>query len=361
MEWKVKDVVPDNPATLCCCGCCSIVFLVLIILFFPCTVTQLGQFKYGLVKNKFTGEVALDQTFEPGRYWIGFWKEFIEFPSVLNTIEFSTESPEQDVQHLGPMKLAAGRDVDDASVTQGKLFCMEVSIQYRLQPDKLGQLYEEYKLNYEDRYVAGLEERFRSVMNGFPVKSIWTEYRTVSDALFDSCKDVLAASHATCWGLQLWRVWPDVTGQSCDSNGGYTKLLIAEQVNKQRQETAEARNNHTTTRADTQVILANYTKDITVIQGQATAIRIDIEREAIAKAEGALVEAQAQVLKIIKDTVSLARITDGSYVQSGNASSYLTDKQLVIYKKYVMLQDQAQSHVVANLGDGLGSLNSQDS
>jgi hypothetical protein len=293
------------------------------------------------VKNKITGEVNLEQTFVPGRYWIGFWKEFIEFSSVLNTIEFSDETPEEGVQSLSKL---ISRDSD------GKQITMDVSIQYRLQQDKIGTIYRDMTTLFEDVYISDLRDQFSKAMNQFAVNSVWTEYSSVVDRLFTRCKDILALKHATCWGLQLWRV--GVSPQ-------YGNVLVEEQVKKQKQQTAEATKAQATTRAETQVLLANWTKDITIVNGQAQAIKINIEREAVAKAEGKLVEAQAKVLKIVKDTVSLAAVTNGSYTTVGNGSSYMTDAQLVIYQKYVMLQDQSQSHVVVNLADGLGSLNAQ--
>eukprot|EP00404_Azadinium_spinosum_P004335 CAMPEP_0180461318 /NCGR_PEP_ID=MMETSP1036_2-20121128/23816_1 /TAXON_ID=632150 /ORGANISM="Azadinium spinosum, Strain 3D9" /LENGTH=54 /DNA_ID=CAMNT_0022468033 /DNA_START=96 /DNA_END=256 /DNA_ORIENTATION=+ len=45
MDVRVVDVMPKSPAGVMCCGCMSVVTFILVILFFPATVTQLGQFK----------------------------------------------------------------------------------------------------------------------------------------------------------------------------------------------------------------------------------------------------------------------------------------------------------------------------
>jgi len=317
--------------------------LILIILFFPCTVTQLGQFKYGLVKNKITGEVNLEQTFTPGRYWIGFWKEFIEFSSVLNTIEFSDERPEENVQHLSKL---ISRDSD------GKQITMDVSIQYRLQMDQVGTIYRDMTTLYEDVYISDLRDQFSKAMNQFAVVSVWTKYAEVSQQLFQRCKTILALKHATCWGLQLWRV---------GISQRYTDTLVDEQVKKQAQLTAEYNKTQAETRAETDVILANWTKEITIIDGESQAIKIDIERGAMARAEGELVKAQSEIIQLVKDIVSLEKVTNGTYEPVGNGTSHMSDEQLLVYQKYTMLQEQAQSHLVVNLADGLGSLNGQAS
>jgi len=338
MELSFQDVTPETPTGLCCCGCCTIVNFILIILFFPCTVTQLGQFKYGLAKNKITGTVDLENSFGPGRYWIGFWKEFIEFPSTLNTIEFSDDKPEKGVQHLSKL---VSRD------NEGKQIYLDVSIQYRLLKPSLGKIYKEMTTLYEDVFISELRDRLSKAANEFAIAQAWEDYDFVRSTMFEKCKTVLATRGAECWGLQLYGV---------QLSPIYESKLIETQVKKQKRETSKAQMLQAQTRAETQRQLATFTKDIKIVNARATANKINIEREAIAKAEANLVEAQAQILKIIKDTVNLVNASNNMY--TGNQSfAYMTDEQLITYQKYVMLHNQEQSHIVVDLADGLGSLN----
>lgn len=307
------------------------------IMFFPATVTQIGQFKYGLAKNKLTGTVDLDTSYGPGRYWIGFWKEFIEFPSTLCTIEFSDETPEKGVQHLSPLQ---SRD------NEGKQIYMDISVQYRLLKPTLGKIYKEMTTMYEDVYISELRDNLAKAANEFSIAEAWTDYTSVVALMFKKCKVVLLNRGAECWGLQLYGV-------------GLSKLyenqLVKTQVTKQRKETSKAELLQAQTRAETQRQLATWTKDIKIINAKATANKINIEREAIARAEANLVEAQATIFKIIKNTVNLVNAT-ATYNLNGS-SAYMKDEQLITYQKYVMLQDQENSHIVVDLKDGLGSLN----
>jgi len=340
MDLSVADVAPDTGPGVFCCGCCSILNFILIILFFPCTVTQVGQFKYGLAKNKITGTVDLENSFAPGRYWIGFWKEFIEFPSTLNTIEFSDEKPEKGVQMLSRL---VSRD------NEGKQIKLDVSIQYRLVQKNLGTIYKQMTTLYEDVFISELRDRLSKAANQFTISQAWSDYNFVVNTMFEKCKIVLAARGAECWGLQLYGV---------KLSDQYEKQLIKTQVTTQSQETAQAKKIQLLTRAATQKILAKFTRDITMVKGREQAQRINIERTAVAKAEGNLVEAQSKVLMIIKDTVNLNNASNGSWVpQYSNSSAFMTDDQLIIYQKYVMLQSQEQSHIVVDLADGLGTLN----
>lgn len=341
METSFADVLPQSGGGVCGLGCCSVVGFVLMILFFPCTVIQLGQFQYGLAKNKITGTVDLTNYYTPGRYWIGFWKEFITFPSTLNTIEFSDEKPEEGVQALSKLR---SRDKD------GKQIFLDISIQYRLNKESIGQIYKDMTTLYEDVYISDMRDRLSKAANLFAIEEAWTDYKGISDSMFARCVKMLSERGAECWGLQL-------NGVSLDSK--YEDKLIQTQVQKQAQLTASAQLLQAQVRAATGAELASFTKDIKVIDAQATANRINIERRAVSEAEANLVEAQAGVLKIIKDTVNLNNASKGMWIATGanDTRAFMSDQQLVVYQKYVMLQRQEQSHIIVNLADGFGSLN----
>jgi len=342
MDVSFGDIIPDTPPGVVCCGCCTVLNFILIILFFPATVTQIGQFKYGLAKNKITGTVDLDTSFGPGRYWIGFWKEFIEFPSTLNTIEFSNDKPEKGVQHLSKL---VSRD------NEGKQIFLDVSIQYRLLKPSLGKIYREMTTLYEDIYISDLRDQLSKAANQFSIAQAWTQYNFVVETMFTKCKEILSVKGAECWGLQLWGV---------SVSQKYEEQLIKTQVQKQKKETSKAQMMQAQVRAETGFQLARFTRDIKIVNAQATANQITIERQAIAAAEANLVQAQAQILSIIKTNVNLINASNNTY--SGNMSmAYLSDEQLVVYQKYVMLQEQGQAHIIVDLADGVGSLNTASS
>jgi hypothetical protein len=257
------------------------------ILFFPCTLTQLGQFKYGLLKNKVTGVVDIESSYGPGLYWIGFWKEFVEFPSVLNTIEFSNEGVEEDVQDLAALR---SRDKD------GKLIFLDVSIQYLLHQDKVGFIYKDMLTYYEDIFISELRDQIAKAANLFSVQEIWQSYSTVVDLMTQRCVTVLTLRHAECWGLQLWGV---------RLSSGFENKLIATQVRKQGQKTALASKLQEEVRATTRVLVAEYQKQITIKEAEGSADVYQITTLARSTASSNLVRAQADVLQIIRDRVCL--------------------------------------------------------
>eukprot|EP00929_Paragymnodinium_shiwhaense_P000561 TRINITY_DN100804_c0_g1_i1.p1 TRINITY_DN100804_c0_g1~~TRINITY_DN100804_c0_g1_i1.p1 ORF type:complete len:409 (-),score=99.83 TRINITY_DN100804_c0_g1_i1:173-1399(-) len=321
------DVLPQTPCGIMCSGCGCILSTILIILFFPCTVTQLGQFKIGLARNTVTGVVDMDTTYMPGRYWIGFWREFIEFPSTLNTIEFSDEKPEAGVQHLTILR---SRDKD------GKQIFLDVSIQYKLKPDKLGQIYREMTTQYEDVYISELRDSLSKTGNKFAIEDAWKNYSMVVSMMRKSCEDVLSNRHADCWGLQLWGIRLDAK---------YEEKLIKTQVQKQAQRTALARLDNAKVRAETEAELAEYASRIKVIEQEATSQKYRLEKEATAAATARIIKAESQIVELIRNTVRI------------NDTVSLTDPQIVLYQKWVLLKMQKDAAFVYNpFGGAIGSV-----
>mmetsp|Transcript_123436 Transcript_123436/g.356882 ORF Transcript_123436/g.356882 Transcript_123436/m.356882 type:complete len:355 (+) Transcript_123436:106-1170(+) len=316
----VGNAVTKTPAGRIGC-CASVVGFIALILFVPCSITQLGQKKLGLTKNTITGVVGLDNTFTPGRYYIGFWKEFLEFPSTLNTIEFSDEQPESGVEQLGTLR---SRDQD------GKRIELDLSLQYRLNAAELGQLYRKLQLNYESVYISALRDALSKVGNKFAIARVWENYSEINEMMRQACRETLAERHAECWDLQLWRVRLE---------DRYEDALVRTQVRKQAQKTEEARKMHSAVRAKTQVVLAEYRKNITVINSTGIAQKYQLERAAKATAEANIIQLEADILKLIRDTVVVNKTGAG-----------MNESQLVTYQKLMMLQAQKEAHFVYSGG-----------
>eukprot|EP00927_Polykrikos_kofoidii_P064108 TRINITY_DN5914_c0_g1_i2.p1 TRINITY_DN5914_c0_g1~~TRINITY_DN5914_c0_g1_i2.p1 ORF type:complete len:372 (+),score=55.33 TRINITY_DN5914_c0_g1_i2:62-1117(+) len=309
MQIEVRDVVPQTPVGLVCSCCGCVISTILIILFFPCTVKELGQFKYGLVQNKITGHVDLENPRSPGRYWIGFWKGFIFFPSTLETIEFSDEKPEAGVQHLSALRT---RDKD------GKKVLLDISIQYYLQKEYIGDIYVEMKDKYEDVFISELRDALSKAGNEFYIAETWENYSHVAGQMFERCKARLEARRAVCWGLQLWRVRLDQA---------YEQALVRTQVRKQAYRTEQARLENSLVRAETQIQLAWDRKNITLIEASGTAKVHRITEKAKAEAEALLISAEASIVDLIRDTVALNR--SGELLQM-NASQIITYRKLML-------------------------------
>jgi hypothetical protein len=322
LDKRVKDVMPESSGGWCLSGCCSIVVFILVILFFPATVKQLGQHKVGLTKNTISGVIDLDNTYEPGRYWLGFWRSFVEFPSTIQTIQFSSESSEEGVQQLGPM---------EARDSKGEPIIMDITVQYKLKGDLVGQIYKEFTTLYEDVYISELRQALSKVFGDFEVKESWVNYPATNEKLHQACIDILNLRHAECWGLQLWGI---------KASNVYEAAIVQTQVQKQMQNTEEEKKVHSIYRSETQTLMGEYDVEMNKIRIDGTAQVIKIEGDSTALAEKKLVQAQAEMLMKVKETVVLP-LPDGGN-QSMNAG------QLMQYQKHIMLQAQSGAHYLYN-------------
>lgn len=333
MDKQVKDCVPETAQGWCGCICCSITMFVLAILFFPAFVKQLGQHKIGLAKDSITGVIDLETVYTPGRYWLGFWKNFVEFPSTLQTIQFSSESPEEGVQDLGNLE---ARDM------QGEPLRLDITIQYRLHSDKVGQIYREFTTLFEDVYISELRQALSQVFGDIQIREAWEDYPAVRQRLHDACRAALTPRHADCWGFQLWGV---------STSNLYESRMITTQVQKQAQRTEAERLVHRKYRAETMTLMGSYDVRITEIRAAGRAEVIDIEGESRARAEQRVVEAQSQMLERVRDLVVL-QMPDGSNVS-------MNEQQQMTYQQQVMLQRHSSASYMYTFKSALELLQSQ--
>ncbi|CAE7823749.1 unnamed protein product, partial [Symbiodinium sp. KB8] len=318
MDLTVGDLTPEKGEKKCCCCCCSCFGFIIFILFIT-SFQQVNRLHAGLLRNGLTGEVGLERAYLQGRYFVGFWNEFVHFPTTLNTIEFADEAVEEGVQQLGKLR---SRDKD------GKQIWLDVSVQYRIYPEELPQIYREMTKVYEDVYISELRGALQQVTNEFAIDQAWRDYPSVQKKMHDVCKAVLLQRHAECWGLQLWGIRLQVE---------YENQLIRTQVRKQAEETARATQLQTEYRQKTEVILAEYVANVTIINQKGVADKNRIERDSVSAAQSALVTAQGEVLKIVQDEVKL------------NATEWMperimTPEQLVQYQRILMLKNKKSAN-----------------
>jgi len=115
-------------------------FVVFILVVWNLTMATLEPIEYGLEYSWFSQTVKDNRgmAFTAGRYILGPASGFIKFPSVVETVQFSTELA-PDVQHHPPIK---SRTRDGLAVE------LECSMQWQLMPQNVLKLYETFDNNY---------------------------------------------------------------------------------------------------------------------------------------------------------------------------------------------------------------------
>lgn len=310
-----------DPALLKCGVCCGSFVVFMLILLISLSVKQVERLNVGLLKNGVSGEVDFSRSYTGGRYMVGFWYDFVQVPLTLNTIEFSDETPEEGVQNLDRIK---ARDKD------GKLIYIDIAIQYRIKPDKFPQIYKQYQTLFEDIYINDLRSGMQKAANLFGASEAWENYAYVSKLLKAECDLVLSDKFAECWDLQF-------LGARLMEK--YETQLVRTQVQKQRNLKEYNRQLHKDFRARTEVLIAAYDRDLTVIQATADSRRVNIERLAKSVAEEDLVKAQGDVLNLVRDTCYLPANA------SRNENVRMNDREIIQYQRILMLQGLKQANL----------------
>lgn len=331
LDTKLGDVAPDTTHGLCCTGTCSILLLIFVILLGPSSVGQVNRLHFGLRKNGFTGEVDLDTVHQPGRYYVGFWNNIIQFPSYLFTIEFSDENPEDGVDYLSVLQT---RD------QEGKRIMLDISVQVLLNEKHIGTMYKEMLTSYKSVFTAELRHNLAKAGNLFKIEEAWTDYDKVLGALTQACEEALAPRHAECWALQLWGIRLEPK---------YEAALIKTQVKKQAERTEQQRSRTKVVRAQTNVILAEFKKNKTIIEANGTAQKFLMENEAMAKAESNIINAQANATQLVRSIVKL-----------DSEGHEMTEQQAIEYMKRVMIKNMTSTNfLVLGRDPPLNAINAQ--
>jgi len=297
-------------------ACCCVINLILIILF-GVSFKAVGPYKIGLVQNSVTKTVQLggpEAVYDPGVYFVGFWNDFLTFPSTLQTIQFSFSEPEEGVQHVNPLQLRSNDAVP---------IFLEVSVQYFRIKGELPQLFQQAMTPtlQENIFISSLRAELTKVMSRRNAADCWKRRDALVQEFTEACQTVLARSHAECWGLQFYRVVLD---------GRYEEEIISTQVQTQQRKIEEAKKNAAEVRSQTQIVLANYTNAIKVLRAAGSADRYNLQVAAQTAAEVAKVNAEANATGYVLENVRLP------------SGAKMTEVQLTDYQKALMLSDSMQ-------------------
>jgi hypothetical protein len=114
------------------CGVCCLLTVLIIVLVSVGTVEPI---EYGIVYNSLTKKVDTAKVYPGGWYFIGPIQNFITYPSTLVNVDF-TDYPG-----------AEGRPME-VKDSNGQAITLSFAIQYRLQQENIGHLYDQYQKAY---------------------------------------------------------------------------------------------------------------------------------------------------------------------------------------------------------------------
>ena len=244
--------------------------------------------EYGIVYNAITKSVNAESVYPGGWYFIGPVMSFITFPSTLVNIDF-TEYPDAQSRPL------VVKDND------GQEIRLSFSVQYRLQQDKVGELYNQFQKGYEVTFISYIDSTTRKIVGDFDSTAFWKDRKESGDKIRAAINTKLNDVFADCTNLQIINV------QLSDKR---EQSLIQTQVTKQQGKTKTKEQKAKEIRSNIIVMQSESSKEITQIQGKASAEQKRVIANATSAAQKITIDATTEAYKVLAEQVGIAPETD---------------------------------------------------
>lgn len=275
----------------CCLG---VIFFGLVVIL-PLSFGRLEYHEMGFLQRKTTGIVFRDETYTAGRYFIGPDMGFVVYPASI-------------VQAFMPPLNAWTRATQTGSASDdaGTEVTLDVSFQYQLIPDELGDLYEKVGTEYKPYISSVVKEIIKTKAVTISADEFIMNRRMVEGAFKAAVAESLREkANAKLINLQLRDV--------AFTRGAFMARKLAGAVQVLKNDAETFRKNATLTRTET-------TRQVKLIQNNAYRISEKAKAEAVLITEKAKNEAarltqdpRHEGLKILADELN---ITEQKHVMS---------------------------------------------
>lgn len=215
---------------------------------------QVDWNEYGLKQNIFTKEID-SNIYEEGFHFVGFYFEFIKFPSTYRTIEFTPSSSADDI----PINV---------QTKNGLLVSVDVSFQFRIRKADLLQLYSDYGGAYISYIQAVARSSLRAVVGDNNAETLYANRSAIisemSTALYNSLNSIVDVGE-----FQL---------RSIDFPQSFENAVEQYEVWRVEVEIAQLEQLTEVIRQKTLTLVAEFTANRTVIDYQGIADGLDTLR-----------------------------------------------------------------------------------
>lgn len=242
------------------------------------------QNEYGLKFNWITKEIG-HEVYHGGTHFIGFWSSLVVFPATVQTIEFS--------ERIGSRTAAALH----TRTKEGLGLHLSVSFQFTLDQHKIPELYALTNVFYEGLFTRIARDQLLEAASDYEGPQYWLMRQKIGDHMRRLVDEKLAEAHASLWGLQLLVI---------DLPDRYENSITMTQVQQQIIKTRENQQVAAGIRADTDVVMADFSRQVRVVQADAQANFTLITMLAKAEAEKRKIAAEADALKYVRGKLGLS-------------------------------------------------------
>lgn len=274
-------------AILLVAGCLAIISTLVLV-----NVDQVEQNEYGLVFNWVTKSIG-KEVFHGGTHFIGAWNTFVTFPATVQTIEFS----ERLGRNAGPLH---------TRTKEGLALHLSISFQYLLTPSELPELYALTNAQYDQLYIRIARDQLLEAAAEYEGPQYWLERQKIGHHMRKLVDGAMKTSHASLWGLQLLII---------DLPENFENSIIRTQVEKQNIMTKDNEQVSAGIQADTEVMTADYNRQVTIVQSGANANFTLDTQLAKAEAQKRRIAAEADMMKYVRDKLHLSATGAVAYQQ----------------------------------------------
>lgn len=263
------------------CGVIVLLFVLMGVL----SLDYVEQNEYGLIYNWITKNIG-KSVYHGGTHYIGFWNKFVVFPATVQTIEFSNRR----------WPLAASPTLHTRT-KEGLGLQLSIAFQYTLDPERLPQLYALTNIAYEGLFVRIARDQLLEAAAEYEGPQYWLQRQDVGEHMRTLVDQQLQESCAKLWGLQLLVI---------DLPDRYENAITLTQVQQQIIKTRRNEQYAASIRADTEVLKADFDRQIRVVRASAEANYTVATKLALAEAAGRKIAAEADALKYVRTKLHLS-------------------------------------------------------
>ncbi len=261
-------------------GGIGLIVLIIFSIFMFSSFATIDTTEVGFTRNWVSKEIDDENIYSTGIYWIGFFNSFVKFETTVQTINFLTEEANQ----------LNARTKDGLSIK------LDISFQYRIQPQNIQKLYRNYTKEYESTYTVIARDDIRDVSSNFTAIEFYNNRTIIGEKMLESLQKMFSMNYADVVMLQL---------RNIDLPDSFEQALEDKEVARQDYEVALREQEAALVRANTEIFLAQAAANVTLIQANASAEAYLIDMAAQAEALNITLTAESNALYGLGQTLGL--------------------------------------------------------
>lgn len=289
-------------------GCCCLLLILL-------SVGSLTPLQVGLTVNSISRQVDQESMYHGGRHFIMPWNSFIAFPSTQITVSFDGQE--------------SGYGALQTRTKDGLALQIQLAFQYRIMTGSLGKLYSLANLQYEPLFVRNARDVLLKAAADYEAFEYWQSREKIGAEMKVLLDKRLTQTFANCGGLQILII---------DLPEEFETSIVQTQITEQMQKTKQNDQQARRIEADTEVLKASYTRNVTVTRNGADALWIQSVGIAKAEAQQKLLEVEASTMSQVQKRLKL------------------TGDQMVLYQQFMTYHQLENASFVYGLGNAMLNL-----